>query len=80
MARVSTRIGWGRSSAGFLAVAAFNLLLAAALYRFDYQGLSWMVLGLAALATFFALFHSHRVLETDSDDDPQLKVGDLIDD
>lgn len=56
------------------------MLLAAGLSFNGYSGTSWMVLGFAALSTFFAFFHSDRVLETDSDDDPQLKVGDLLDD
>jgi Kef-type K+ transport system membrane component KefB len=80
MARVSTRIGWGKSSAGGVALAVFNLLLAAGLYSADHAAVALVVVGFAILSASFAFVHPHRVLETDEDDDPRLKVGDLIDD
>jgi hypothetical protein len=80
MARVSIRIGWGRSSAGGVALAALNVLLAAGLYAADHAGVALIVVGFAILCASFAFVHPHRVLETDEDDDPRAKVGDLIDD
>lgn len=80
MARVSTRIGWGKSSAGGVALAVFNLLLAAGLYSANHATVALVVIGFAILSASFAFVHPHRVLETDEDDDPRLKVGDLIDD
>jgi hypothetical protein len=80
MARVSTRVGWGRGSAGSLAWAAFNMLLAVGLWLGDYQGPSLVVLGFVAVLIFFAFVHPGRVLELDEDDDPRRKVGDLADD
>jgi hypothetical protein len=80
MATVSSRIGWGKSSAGCLALAAFNLLLAVLLYLNDYRGVSMMLVGVAVLSAYFAFVHPHRVLELDEDDDPRRKVGDLVDD
>jgi hypothetical protein len=77
---VSTRIGWGKSSAQDLLLAAFNALLAVGLGLSDHWGASLMVLGFVALLLFFAFVHPHRVLETDDDDDPRLRVGDIVDD
>lgn len=80
MAVVSTRIGWGRSSAGGVALALFNGVLAAGLYSADHPLAALVAVGFAILSLYFAFVHSHRVLETDEDDDPGVKVGDLIDD
>jgi hypothetical protein len=80
MARVSTRVGWGRSSATGLAVAVFNVFLAVILWRSGYAGASLLFVGFASLSTFFALVHPHRVLELDDDDGSYRKVGDLVDD
>jgi uncharacterized membrane protein YciS (DUF1049 family) len=80
VAVVSTRIGWGRSSAGGVALALFNCVLAAGLYSANHPLAALVVVGFALLSVYFAFVHSHRVLETDEDDDPALKVGDLLDD
>ena len=80
MARVSTRIGWGRGTWRGLALAAFNVLLAVVLWQSGYWGLSLLLLTFAALSTFFAFVHPHRVLELDDDDGTYRKVGDLVDD
>jgi hypothetical protein len=80
MARVSARFGWGRFSPVGFALGAFFVALAAGLYVGEYPGLALMMLGFAALTTFFALVHPDTVLATDDDDDPRLKVGDRVDD
>jgi hypothetical protein len=80
MARVSTRIGWGKSSAGGVTLAVFILVLAAGLYSADHAGAALVVAGFAILSAYFAFVHPHRVLETDEDDDPRVKVGDVLDD
>lgn len=79
MVRVGFRIGWGRGSAGRLALAFLNLLLAAFLFSQDLWAAPLIVLSFAAVATVFALVHADRVLETD-EEHPQLKVGDIMDD
>lgn len=80
MARVSHRIGWGRSSAVAFAVTAFNVLLAAGLYSAGYPVVALIAIGFAAMSTLFGLIHPHRILELDEDDDPRRRVGDLVDD
>jgi len=80
MARVNTRIGWSQSSAGGIALAVFGGLLAAGLYASAYMGAALIVLGFALLSALFAFVHPHRVLDTDEDDDPRVKVGDVLDD
>jgi hypothetical protein len=80
MATVSTRIGWGKSSAGSLALAGFNAVLAGTLYFNDYRATSLVFIAMAVLAASFAFVHPHRILELDEDDDPRRRVGDLVDD
>lgn len=80
MARVSTRVGWGRGSGTGFAMAALNGLLALVLFLNDEPRLGFVLLGFVALATFFALVHPHRIIALDDDDDPSRKVGDLVDD
>ena len=71
MARVSTRVGWGRGSARGLASAAFNVSLAVGLWLGDHWGLALLFLSFAAISTFFAFVHADRVLELDDERTPQ---------
>jgi hypothetical protein len=80
MARVSVRIGWGKSSRTLSGVALINLALGLLLQREGYFGLGILLGAFATLSLFFALVHPHRVLELDDDDPPDRKVGDIIDD
>lgn len=79
MARVSTRIGWSRHSAFMLVIVVLHGLMAGGLWIAHYRGLPLLFAVLAAVPLFFAFVHPGRVLETDDDDGPEVRVGDEAD-
>lgn len=81
MARVSIRVGVGRSTPWALAGAVLAGAVAAVVWHAALPGfLALVCLGFAALAVFFAFVHPHSVVALDEDDDPSRRVGDRVDD